>query len=71
MKIPGFTAEAALYWTRDLYSMARPPDAPVAGGKIVPQAGWIVDHECYHRVGSWGVSGRSALRVVEIPLGCD
>jgi hypothetical protein len=37
MKIPGFTAEAAIYDTGAMYGMTATPEAPAKGAVVAPQ----------------------------------
>jgi hypothetical protein len=38
MKMPGFTAEAAMYETGVMYGTTAAPEVPVKGAVVVPQA---------------------------------
>lgn len=48
MNMPGFTAECALDRASRSYRASRSADVRADGRAVLPQAGWIVDQECYY-----------------------
>ncbi len=67
MRLPGFTAEAALAPAVERYARGQPTPASGSGRGVLPQAGWVVDPECYQRCLRLGRRREDCIRMCGRP----